>query len=138
MEKNKTIKTKATKVPAKVAEVPVKPVAEVKIAKIVAEIQQLDEANLNILRGILGTRSMRSGGARVSGSVKATDKSIDEKLCQQMKVLIKALPKDKAVDTKTWADLAIKGGLVTQQPPERIVAYYKKSIVNLGYAIAVN
>jgi hypothetical protein len=104
--------------------------------RLIAEMKSLNEVELNIVREILGIRTRMSGGSRVSGKVKGTGKKIEVKVCKQMEVLIGSLPKDKPVDTKEWAELAVKNGLQTQQPPERIVAYYKRNIIDLGFAVA--
>lgn len=124
--KKKDSKENAPVVPTKVQ--------EPKIAKIVNEIKGLDETNLNLLREILGIR-VQITGSRVSGNVQRTDKSLEgAKVAPQVMILIKSLPVDKAVTTAEWATLAVAGGLQTQQPPERIVAYYKKTIIALGFA----
>ena len=36
-----------------------------------------------------------------------------------------------------WGKLALDNGLQTQQEPQRIAAYYKKAVIDLGYAISV-
>lgn len=105
--------------------------------RIILEMEKWTDMEKNIAREILGIRTRMSGGSRISGKVKGTGKKIEVKICKQMEVLIAALPKDKPVDVKEWADLAVKQGLQTQQPPERIVAYYKRNIIELGFAVTV-
>lgn len=105
--------------------------------RLIAEMKQWNEVERNLAREILGIRTRVSGGNRVSGKVKGTGKKIEVKVCKQMEILIGSLPKDKPVDTKEWAKLAVKNGLQTQQPPERIVAYYKRNIIDLGFAVAI-
>ena len=100
-------------------------------------LKSLNEVELNIAREILGIRVKMSGGVRISGKVQRTDKKLDIKVCKQMEVLINSLPEDKPVDTKEWAELAVKNGLQTQQPAERIVAYYKRNIMELGFVAAI-
>jgi hypothetical protein len=105
--------------------------------RLIAEMKQWNEVERNLAREILGIRTRMSGGNRVSGKVKGTGKKIEVKVCKQMEILIGSLPKDKPVDIKEWAELAVKNGLQTQQPPERIVAYYKRNIIDLGFAVAI-
>ena len=102
------------------------------ISKLVLQIRELDEYNKNLLREELGIR-VKVQGSRVGGTVQRTDKKLEIHLCKQMQVLINCLP-SKPTTTSEWANLAIKAGLETQQPPERIVAYYKRQIVGLGFA----
>lgn len=110
-------------------------VPEPKIAKLVLEIKGLDDFNKQLLREELGIK-FREPGTRVSGKVKGTGKEMKGiTIAKQMQVLIDALPKDRAIDNLEWAKLAKAKGLETNQPPERIVAYYKKQIVQLGFAI---
>jgi hypothetical protein len=97
-------------------------------------LKSLNEVELNLAREILGIRTKMTGGSRITGKVQSTGKKIEIKVCKQMEVLIQSLPKDKPVDIAEWAKLAIANGLQTQQPPERIVAYYKRNIVDLGFA----
>lgn len=106
--------------------------------RLVLEVKNMSDVDKNILREILGIRTrMGSTGTRISGKVKGTGKKIEVKVCKQMEVLISALPKDKPVDVAEWAKLAVAKGLQTQQPPERIVAYYKRNIIELGFAVAI-
>lgn len=106
--------------------------------KLVAQMLKWTDVEKNIIREFLGIKTRTSTGIRVTGKVKGTGKKIDVHVCKQMQTLIEALPKDKPVDINEWAELAVKKGLQTQQPPARIVAYYKKDIVALGFAVAVN
>ena len=78
-----------------------------------------------------------STGVRVTGKVKRTEKVLEEKIAKQMQILIDVLPKDKAIDIAEWGALAVAGGLQTQQPPERIAAYYKKAIIDGAYAVVI-
>lgn len=91
------------------------------------------------LRAALGiTVPTKSTGVRVSGKLQRTEKVLETKVAKQMQILIDVLPKDKAIDINEWAELAVANGLQTQQPAVRIAAYYKKTIVESGYATAVN
>ena len=76
-------------------------------------------------------------GTRVTGKVQRTDKVLEVKVAKQMEILINCLPTDKAIDINEWADLATAAGLTTQQPAVRIAAYYKKPIVDGGYATII-
>jgi selenophosphate synthetase-related protein len=78
-----------------------------------------------------------SSGIRVSGKVMRTEKVLEEKTAKQMQILIDVLPKDRAIDIVEWGTLAVAGGLQTQQPPERIAAYYKKAIIDGAYAVVI-
>jgi selenophosphate synthetase-related protein len=78
-----------------------------------------------------------SSGIRVSGKVMRTEKVLEEKTAKQMQILIDVLPKDRAIDIAEWGTLAVAGGLQTQQPPERIAAYYKKAIIDGAYAVVI-
>jgi hypothetical protein len=102
---------------------------------IILAVKNMSDVEKNILRELLGIRVHMSNGTRVTGKVKSTGKKIEVKVCKQMEVLINSLPKDKAVDINEWAELAVKAGLQTQQPPARIVAYYKRNIMELGFAV---
>ena len=113
---------------------------EKRFEKMLADYQSLtDEQKLQV-RTALGipTAPVKvSSGVRVSGKVQRTEKVLEEKIAKQMEILIKALPSDRAVDINEWGKLAVEGGLQTQQPAERIAAYYKKPIVERGYATLI-
>jgi hypothetical protein len=96
------------------------------IIKALAEATPEEKAELR--KALVGT-----GVKRVSGElVRRSDLPFEVRLNKQMTVLVKALPTNKLCDIHEWGKLAIENGLETQQPPERIAAYYKKNLLNLG------
>lgn len=114
---------------------------EKRFEKMLADYQSLTDEQKTKIREALGITNVApriSTGIRVSGKVQRTDKVLETKLAKQMQILIDVLPKDRAVDINEWAKLAVEAGLQTQQPPERIAAYYKKPIVEGGYATVAN
>jgi len=76
-----------------------------------------------------------SVGVRVSGKLQRTEKVLEAKVARQMQILIDTLPADRAIDVAEWTKLALEAGMQTQQAPERITMYYKKQIVDGGYAV---
>lgn len=74
-------------------------------------------------------------GSRTSTSlpIKRTDKERDKVFAKQMNLLIDSLPAEPT-SLQAWTDLALKAGLVTNQEPIRITAYYKKQIIEMGFA----
>ena len=116
---------------------------EKKFAKLVEDFTSLTPGEKKQLRDALGiveqTVAVKvSTGIRVTGKVQRTDKVLESKIAKQMQILISVLPTDKAIDINEWAKLAVEAGLQTQQPPERIAAYYKKPIIESGYATVIN
>ena len=84
------------------------------------------------LKPVQVTKGSRSG-SRVNGFVKRTDKVLEKKFAKQMELLIDVLPTEPT-DLAAWTKLALDKGLETQQDPTRITAYYKKQIIEMGYA----
>ena len=76
-----------------------------------------------------------SVGMKVSGKLQRTEKMLEVKVAKQMQILIDTLPADRAIDVIEWTKLALDAGMQTQQTPERITMYYKKQIVDGGYAV---
>ena len=74
-------------------------------------------------------------GMRVSGKLQRTEKVLEVKVAKQMQILIDTLPSDHAIDVPEWTKLALEAGMQTQQAPERITMYYKKQIIDGGYAV---
>ena len=114
---------------------------EKKFAKMVEEFAGMTDDQKKQIRealGILSVTPKTSTGVRVTGKVQRTDKVLESKIAKQMQILIDVLPIDRAVDIVEWGTLALAGGLQTQQPAERIAAYYKKPIVEGGYATVIN
>ena len=109
-----------------------------KIADLLKALETATEEEKAQVRDALGiklTASKAVSGTRVTGKVQRSEKVLEEKVAKQMQILIGVLPVDRAIDINEWADLAVAAGLATQQPPVRIAAYYKKPIVDGGYAI---
>ena len=115
---------------------------EKKFEKMLADFVSMTDEQKAKIREALGlntVKATRQTTVRASGKYKRTNKEIDPALkCPlQMKQLINSLPSDRAVDIKEWGELAKAGGLQTQQPVERIVGYYKSTILDANYAIVV-
>lgn len=104
--------------------------------KLMAMVKGFTEDEKAQFRSALGIKDKVAavGGTRVTGKVKRTDKALTEKVAKQMEILINCLPADEAIDLNKWAELATAAGLQTQQPAVRIAAYYKKPIIDGGYA----
>jgi len=102
--------------------------------------KQMTKEELDDVKKILGpltimniTKGTRSG-SRVNGSkVQRTDKVLEKTFAKQMQLLINVLPKSPT-DIAAWTKLALESGLETQQEPTRITAYYRKQIIDMGYA----
>lgn len=101
-------------------------------------IEVLEKANdeqKSKIRELLGIgQKSATTATRISGKFQRTDKVLETKVAKQMQQLIDVLPKDRAVDIDEWTKLALDAGMQTQQEPVRITAYYKKAIVDGGYA----
>ena len=101
-------------------------------------IKEMTEDEISEVKKVLGpvtvqvTKGSRSG-SRVNGFVKRTDKVREKKFAKQMELLIDVLPTEPT-DLASWTKLALDKGLETQQDPTRITAYYKKQIIEMGYA----
>ena len=114
---------------------------EKKFEKMLADFQNMTDEQKSKIREALGIVTVVTKpaiGIRVSGKVQRTEKVLEEKIAKQMQILIDVLPVDRAVDINEWGELAIAGGLQTQQPAARIAAYYKKPIIEGGYAVTIN
>ena len=99
------------------------------IQDIINTIKTATDEEKKELRGLLASVGVK----RVSGElVRRSELPLEVHLNKQMTCLVKTIPSDKLVDINTWGELAIAGGLETQQPPARIAAYYKKQLLNLG------
>lgn len=99
-----------------------------------------EKAKVRETLGLVQVTKVANGGSRTTGKVKRTELAVtpDKVLAKQVRILINCLPTDRAVDIKEWGDLAKTAGLETQQQPDRIAAYYKKFIVDSGYASVEN
>ena len=107
-----------------------------RISNFVIMLGQMTKDEIDSVKKILGPVQITKGtrtGTRVSGKVQRTDKAIESVFAKQMTLLINVLPKEPT-DIASWTKLALDAGLATQQDPTRITAYYKKQIVDLGYA----
>jgi hypothetical protein len=113
---------------------------EKRFEKLIKDFEELTDEQRTKFREVLGIKNVSrvSSGVRVSGKVQGTDKVLEGKIAKQMEILINVLPKDRAIDINEWGELALAGGLQTQQPASRIAAYYKKDIMEKGYAVNVN
>lgn len=105
---------------------------------LVSEMTDEQKGEIRELLGIKLTASKAVSGIRVTGKVQRTDKVLEQKVAVQMQKLIDVLPIDRSIDIEEWGKLAVEAGMVTQQPPARIAAYYKKPIVEGGYAKLIN
>ena len=108
--------------------------------KFVKRFEDCDDEQKAKIRAVLGIKEVAakvSTGTRVSGKVQRSEKVLEVKVAKQMQILIDVLPLDRAINITEWGKLAVEKGMQTQQPPERIAAYYKKPIVEGGYAISV-
>ena len=108
--------------------------------RILEEIKKMGEAELKELAAILAPhlpQQVRTSAVRDSGKYVRTDKKLETRLARQMEVLINSLPADQPLSITEWAKCAVKKGLQTQQLPERIVTYYKKQLVEMGYVKSV-
>lgn len=74
------------------------------------------------------------GQKRADKKFQVADKSkIGEIKTAQKKLVAVAITRAKGpVDMNEWAELATAEGLVTKQDPARIVAYYRKDLVEAG------
>lgn len=114
---------------------------EKKFEKMLADFQNMTDEQKAKVRDALGIVAVTAKpviGIRTSGKVQRTDKVLENKIAKQMQILIDVLPTDRAIDINEWGELALKAGLQTQQPAARIAAYYKKPIIESGYAITIN
>lgn len=107
--------------------------------KLMAMVEGLSEEEKATFRAAIGITAKVSGTGTTHalGKVQRSEKTLTVKVAKQMEILINVLPADKAIDLNEWADLAVAAGLQTQQPAVRIAAYYKKPIVDGGYAVLV-
>ena len=108
------------------------------MSKFMEMFRNLTEEEKAEARELLGINKVSTSGARINGKLQRTEKVLETKVAQQMRILIDTLPADRSVDVKEWTELALKAGLQTQQDPVRITMYYKKAIVDAGYAQAIN
>lgn len=83
---------------------------------------------------VIDERMKLKGAKKIPMKFLLNDKSkIDKIKTTQAKILAKSLENQKEpVDMNQWADLAIKAGLTTKQEPSRIVAYYKRRLIDEG------
>lgn len=107
-----------------------------KLIEMLEKATNEEKAKVRELLGI-GVKS-GNGGTRISGKVQRTEKMLEVKVARQMQILIDSLPKDRAIDVPEWTKIALENGMQTQQEPVRITMYYKKQIVDNGYATIVN
>ena len=105
-----------------------------KVAALVATIETATPEEKAALIAALGlnqpvqvTRTVN----RYSQTYKRTDKVIDAKMAKQMRQCIESLT--EIMDLETWGKKAVEHGLTTQQDPKRIVAYYRKAMLDGGY-----
>ena len=105
-----------------------------KVAALVATIETATAEEKAALIAALGlnqpvqvTRTVN----RYSQTYKRTDKAIDAKMAKQMRQCVESLT--EIMDLETWGKKAVEHGLVTQQDPKRIVAYYRKAMLDGGY-----
>ena len=107
-----------------------------RISNFLEMLKIMSKDELDTIKKILGPVQVTKGtrtGTRVSGSVQRTDKVLEKQFAKQMQLLINVLPKEPT-DLAAWTKLAVEAGLETQQDPTRITAYYKKQIIEMGYA----
>jgi hypothetical protein len=98
---------------------------------------ECDDTQKAKIRELLGVKEIPIGTvakSRMTGKFMRTDKVYEGNLNKQMTVLIKSLPSDRGITVDEWATLAIENKLETQQSPVRIVAYYRKQIIEMGFA----
>jgi hypothetical protein len=65
--------------------------------------------------------------------VQRTDKEVEDKLAPQAKIILGVVPDDEPISLEQWGELAAEAGLQTKQTPERICAYYRKTLIDNGY-----
>jgi hypothetical protein len=70
---------------------------------------------------------------RSTGKFVRTDKVYENNLNKQMSILIKSLTPDLGLSVEDWAKQAVENKLETQQDPIRIVQYYKKNLMEMGF-----
>jgi len=97
------------------------------------EISDDEKLELRTLMGITTPLKGTVSKTRITGKFIRTEKVYENNLNKQMSVLIKSLPSDREVDVTEWSKLSIENGLETQQDPVRIVTYYKKNLVEMGF-----
>lgn len=97
------------------------------------EITDEQKSEIRAMLGIVTPLKGTVSKTRSTGKFIRTEKVYENNLNKQMSVLIKSLPTDEGVDLSTWATKAVENGLETQQDPIRIVAYYKKNLVEMGF-----
>lgn len=84
---------------------------------------------LGVVIPVKGTTSK----TRSTGKFIRTDKVYENNLNKQMSVLIKSLTPDIGLSVEDWAKQAVENKLETQQDPIRIVQYYKKNLMEMGF-----
>lgn len=95
-----------------------------------AEQKKQIRQTLGVIDIVRGTVSK----SRTTGKFMRTDKVYENNLNKQMTVLISALNDAEGISVEDWAKKAVELGLQTQQDPIRIVSYYKKNLLEMGYA----
>jgi hypothetical protein len=92
---------------------------------------QLDDDVVAALEPLV---KVKAKAAKANVKFVGTGKDLEGKIPLQMKQAISVLS-EEPVDVKDWAaKLTDVEGFRTQQAPEKIVAFYKKRIVDEGYA----
>jgi len=95
-----------------------------------ATLSEKDEWKTEELLAVIEELSQRKSRAKVWKRLDAVIPA--DGLAKQARVIITALDIGAKVSLKEWAVLAKNAGLSTTQDPERIVAYYKKDLIELG------
>ena len=98
-----------------------------------------DEQKSKVREALGMTPAIVAKAARATANgakIKRTEKVREGKMPKQLEQLIDTLPTDRTIDIIEWGKLAVAAGMQTQQPPERIAAYYKSRIIAEGYGIA--
>ena len=103
--------------------------------KFMEMVRSLTEEEKVEFKAILGLNVVKATRVQVGGKLLRTEKVLETKIARQMQQLIDALPADRAIDVAEWTKIALENGLQTQQDPVRITLYYKKQILDSGYAV---
>jgi hypothetical protein len=111
---------------------------EITAAEVLAALTTATDEEKQTLRTALGinqTVSEPKSVVRYAEKYERTSAVLPAKMAKQMKQCIEALTEQ--MDLETWGKAAVANGLMTQQNPTRIVAYYRKPMLEGGYIAEV-
>jgi hypothetical protein len=109
---------------------------EITIEMVKNFLTTLTEEEKSEIRELMGIKTPlvgTVGKSRSTGKFIRTDKVYENNLNKQLSVLIKSLPTDQGLTVDEWGKKSVENGLQTQQEPIRIVGYYKKQLMEMGF-----